>query len=73
LWVVLVGGSIITLVFAFVLYMENAQIHALMVAMLAGIIALCLWLILELNQPFAGAVQVPKDAFEHVLHVLNGM
>jgi hypothetical protein len=70
-WVVLVGGGIITLIFAFVLYMENAQVHALMVALLAGIIALCLWLIFEVNHPFAGAVQLPKDAFEHALHVID--
>lgn len=72
-WVVLVGGALITLISAFVLYMENAAVHALMVALLAGIIALCLWLILELNHPFAGAVQVPKDAFEHALYVIEHM
>jgi hypothetical protein len=72
-WVVLVGGSLITLAFAFLLYMENAQVHALMVALLAGIIALCLWLIFEMNHPFAGAVRVPKDAFEHALHVIDAM
>jgi len=72
-WIVLVGAGLITVIFAFVLYMENAQVHALMVALLAGIIALCLWLILEVNQPFAGAVQVPKDSFEHVLHVIDAM
>jgi hypothetical protein len=72
-WVVLVGGSLITLIFAFVLYMENAQIHALMVALLAGIMALCLWLILEVNHPFAGAVQVPRDTFEHALDVINSL
>jgi hypothetical protein len=70
-WVVLVGGALITLIFAFVLYMENAQVHALMVALLAGIIALCLWLILEVNHPFAGAVQIPKDSFEHALLVIE--
>jgi hypothetical protein len=72
-WVVLVGGSLITLAFAFLLYMENAQVHALMVALLAGIIALCLWLIFEMNHPFAGAVQVSKDSFEHALHVIEAM
>jgi hypothetical protein len=72
-WVVLVGGALITLVFAFVLYMENARVHALMVALMAGIIALSLWLILEVNQPFAGAVQVPKDAFEHAMRVIDAL
>jgi hypothetical protein len=72
-WVVLVGGALITLIFAFILYMENAQVHAWMVALLAGIIALCLWLILAVDHPFEGAVQVSKDSFEHALHVLDGM
>jgi hypothetical protein len=72
-WVVLVGGSLITIIFAFVLYMENARVHALMVALLAGIMALCLWLILEVNHPFAGAVQVSTDSFEHALQVINAM
>jgi hypothetical protein len=72
-WVVLVGASVITLIFCFVLFMENAPVHALMSALLAGIIALSLWLILELNHPFDGGVQVPKDAMEHALHVLQSM
>jgi hypothetical protein len=72
-WIVLVGGSLVTVVFAFVLYMENARVHALMVALLAGILALCLWLIFEVNHPYAGAVQVPKDTFEHTLHVIEAM
>jgi hypothetical protein len=72
-WVVLVGASVITLIFCFVLFMENASVHALMSALLAGIIALSLWLIFELNHPFAGGVQVPKDAMEHALHVLESM
>jgi CHASE3 domain sensor protein len=72
-WVVLVGGSLITLAFAFLLYMENSRVHALMVALLAGMIALCLWLIFEVNHPFAGAVQVPKDAFEHALQVIEAL
>jgi hypothetical protein len=72
-WIVLVGGGLITLIFCFILYMENATVHASMCALLAGIIALCLWLIFEVNHPFEGAVQVPKDAFEHALHVINSM
>jgi hypothetical protein len=72
-WVVLVGSGIITLIFCFILYMENAAVHASMCALLAGIVALCLWLIFEVNHPFEGAVQVPKDAFEHALHVINSM
>jgi hypothetical protein len=72
-WVVLVGGGLITLIFCFILFMENAPVHASMSALLAGIIALCLWLIFEVNHPFEGAVQVPKDAFEHALHVIDAM
>jgi hypothetical protein len=72
-WFVLIGASLVTVIFAFVLYMENARVHALMVALLAGILGLCLWLILEVNQPFAGAVQVPKDAFEHALQVIDAL
>jgi hypothetical protein len=72
-WVVLVGASVITVIFCFVLYMENGPVHASMSALLAGIIALSLWLIFELNHPFAGGVQVPKDAMEHALHVLDSM
>jgi hypothetical protein len=72
-WVVLVGASVITVIFCFVLFMENGPVHASMSALLAGIIALSLWLIFELNHPFAGGVQVPKDAMEHALHVLENM
>jgi hypothetical protein len=70
-WFVLIGAAFVTVIYAFVLYMENARVHALMVALLAGTFGLCLWLIFEVNHPFAGAVQVPKDAMEHALHVIE--
>ncbi len=69
--IVLVVGAVCTIAFCLVLHMEDARLHAGMTVVLTALIASCLWLILEINQPFVGSVSVSPEAFEHALHVLD--
>src|SRR5919112_5811480 len=67
LWVVLIVGGIVVVVFAYLFGMENTGAHALMVASLAGVIALVLYTIGAMDHPFSGGARVGPEAFELVL------
>jgi hypothetical protein len=67
LWVVLIVGGIVVVGFAYLFGMENTGAHALMVASLAGVIALVLFTIAALDHPFSGGARIGPEAFELVL------
>jgi hypothetical protein len=68
LWAALVAGGVITVSFTYLFGLNSNWAHALMVASLALIVAVMLFTIVSLDYPFAGAAQIPPDAFETVLH-----
>jgi protein-S-isoprenylcysteine O-methyltransferase Ste14 len=67
LWVVLVVGGAVTVGFTYLFGLENTRVHRLMVAALAGVIALVLFTIGALEYPFWGGARVGPGAFELVL------
>jgi hypothetical protein len=67
LWVVLIGGGVITIAFTYLFGLENTVVHTLMVASLALIIALSLFTVAALDHPFKGDVRIHPAAFEQVL------
>jgi hypothetical protein len=67
LWVVLIGGGVITIAFTYLFGLENTVVHTLMVASLALIISLSLFSVAALDHPFKGDVRIHPDAFEQVL------
>ena len=67
LWVVLIVGGIVTVGFTYLFGMENTQAHRLMVASLAGVIALVIFTIGTLEGPFSGGARIGPEAFELVL------
>jgi Na+/proline symporter len=67
LWVVLIGGGVITIAFTYLFGLDNTTVHTLMVASLALIIALSLFTVAALNHPFKGDVRIHPAAFEQVL------
>jgi len=71
LWVVLVAGGIVVVGFAYLFGLENTWAHALMVASLAGVIALVLYTIGVLDHPFSGGARIEPGAFELVLNRLE--
>ena len=67
LWAVLVFGGIITVSFTYLFGLENTWSHRLMVAAVAGLIALVLFTVGSLEHPFSGVTRVGPEAFELVL------
>ena len=72
LWVVLVVGGVITVAFTCLFGMETHWLHMLAVVALTVIVALILYTIAVLEYPFDGEVRVGPDAFELVLHEIEG-
>ena len=72
-WPVLVLGAVIVVNFGTLFYLENANLHIFMVLLMAFLNAMCLWIIVALNNPFAGDLQVSSAAFKYALQVLDSL
>jgi hypothetical protein len=70
MWVLLIGGGVITVAYALLFGTESFPAHNLMIGSLAGIVAMALLLIAALDQPFSGIVRVDPDPF---VHLIEGM
>ncbi len=68
LWVVLVVGGVVAVGFTYLFGLEHTESHALMVASLAGVIALVLFTIGVLDHPFSGGARIEPGAFDLVLN-----
>jgi hypothetical protein len=68
LWVVLLGGGVVTVSFTYLFGLKNNWAHALMVAALTLVICGILFTIRTLDYPFAGQAEIQPTAFEEVLH-----
>jgi Protein of unknown function (DUF4239) len=68
-WVVLVFGGVLTVSFTYFFKLEQLKIQVIMTAMVAMIIALCLFLVLMFGYPFSGELTVSSDNFR----VLEGI
>lgn len=71
MWVVLILGGLITVGFSFFFGAKNLWAQTLMVAALAGLVALILLLALALEHPFRGAALVDPGAFEQLLAIFE--
>src|SRR5215210_1441910 len=67
LWVVLIGGGVITIAFTYLFGLDNTVVHTLMVAALAMILSSSLYTVAALDYPFKGDVRIHPAAFEQVL------
>lgn len=71
MWIALIGGGIVTIGFSFLFGTKNAWAHVLMTGSLAIIIALVLFSIMALEQPFAGITRVGPESFHLVTRILD--
>jgi hypothetical protein len=67
LWVVLLGGGVVTVSFTYLFGLKNNWAHGLMVAALTLVVTGILFTIGSLEYPFAGQAEVQPNAFEEVL------
>lgn len=67
LWVLLVGGAVICVVFTYMLVTEDFVIHAVVVGLSAALMAFVLYLILTLDRPFVGSLSVSTTPYQNVI------
>ena len=69
LWVLLIGGGAIVMLFTYMFGTQDLIVHASGVALTAALMAFVLYLIFALEHPFVGALSVKPDAYVNVLAV----
>ncbi len=72
MWIALASIGIDTILFTYFVGMKNAWLHIWAVAALTAGIALILYAIIALDQPFGTDFRVGPDAFELVLRTIEG-
>jgi len=71
MWVLLVGGAIVTVVFTYFFSTPNIVAQYIMTGMYTASITFVLLLVALLRHPFAGAVHVTPEAFETSLETMR--
>lgn len=64
LWVVLIGGGVLTVGFTFLFGLSSSLAHTLMVLTLAGLVVVSLLVVKEMSYPFSGSTKVGPEAFD---------
>ncbi len=72
-WLVLIVDGVITVGFSFILRVKDIRLHIAMVLFLTCSLTLCLWLILLVNDPFVGSVQISSDPFKYAFDIINAL
>jgi hypothetical protein len=71
MWVLLIGGAVVTVVFTYFFSTPNPRAQYVMTAMYTASIAFVLVLVGLLRHPFAGSVHVTPEAFETSLETMR--
>ena len=66
-WFLLFAGGFVTLLYLALAYVEKKAMHALAVGLMAVMLGLVIFLLLEVNHPFRGEIAVSKDNFQNAL------
>lgn len=72
LWAAILLGGIVTMGFALIFGVSNERLHYLMVAGLAAVLGIQIFVILVLSHPFSGDVRVTPAPFTHVVRDFGG-
>ncbi|MBV8402100.1 MAG: DUF4239 domain-containing protein [Acetobacteraceae bacterium] len=73
LWLNLIAGAAVTILFSFMFGVPNFLMHVVMVGMLAASIALVLALIILLDSPFRGQNHISAAPFERLVKTVEDM
>jgi hypothetical protein len=71
LWVLLIGGGVILMVFTYLFGTRDLLVHALAVGLTASLLAFVMYLIFALEHPYVGALSVQPDPFVNMLAEWN--
>lgn len=69
IWFVLIAGGLITIIFSFFFGTENHGAQVIMTVLLAALIALILFTVLELDYPFSGDFTIKPTALQQLEHI----
>jgi hypothetical protein len=67
MWVLLIGGSCISIGFTFFFGTENVRLHAIIVGLLSALLGFVLFLIFSLEHPYSGNLSVKPAGFEKII------
>jgi hypothetical protein len=70
-WFVVFGGGILTVVYFALSYLPNRTMHALSVGLMAAMLAVVIFLLLEVNHPFRGNIAVTPDAYTQAVNTME--
>jgi hypothetical protein len=72
-WPILIAGALVVIGFSYFLRVDDLRIQAAMTAVMAGLLAAVLFLIMSLNQPYTGQIHVSRYPFRHALQQFNAL
>jgi Protein of unknown function (DUF4239) len=67
LWILLLGGGVVMLIFTYLFATPDFLLHASLIALAAALLGFVLYLIFALEHPFVGSLSVPPEPYVHVL------
>jgi hypothetical protein len=71
LWAMLIIGAVLTVAYTYVFGVDSALAHGIMIAGLAMVIGGMMFMIQQVDHPFAGQVHVSSEPFESVLETFT--
>jgi hypothetical protein len=67
LWVLLLGGGMVMLLFAYMFPSPDVVVHGVLIALAGSLLAFVLYLTFAMEHPFVGSIAVSPEAYQHVL------
>jgi hypothetical protein len=67
LWVMLLGGGVIVLVFTYLFPTPDAVLHSVLIGLMGALLAFVLYLIFAMEHPFVGTIAVSDHPYVNVL------
>ncbi|WP_445166932.1 bestrophin-like domain [Mycolicibacterium sp. Dal123E01] len=67
LWVLLLGGGMVMLLFTYMFPSPDVVVHGALIALAGSLLAFVLYLTFAMEHPFVGSIAVSPEAYQHVL------
>jgi hypothetical protein len=72
LWAVLAVGALLNALMISLVEARNLRIHLIMAGIIAVFVSLVIYTTASMDHPYAGAVNIPPEAFENLLNLIGG-
>ena len=71
MWAVIWIGAVISIGVAYLFNIQDAKMHATLIALMGGFLAIVLFMILINDRPFFGKAKIPPDTYQMLLDKLS--